>query len=68
VKRQHYLITSIVVAAVLLGAGALVIGQSHVPYCRSRVPYIGGLNEGGWDATERQQFKQPPTLSGNYSR
>jgi hypothetical protein len=38
-KRRHYVsIISFVVAAGLLGAGALVVGQSHVPAQNHRVP------------------------------
>ena len=69
-KRQHYLITSIVVAAVLLGAGALVIGQSHVPtqVIASSVTRTPELIDRAWRLPVAATFQRKVGWQSNGSR
>jgi len=70
VKRQHYLVTSIVVAAVLLGAGALVIGQSHVPtqVIASSVTRTPELIDRAWRLPVAATFQRKVSWQSNGSR
>ena len=70
VKRQHYLVTSIVVAAVLLGAGALVIGRSHVPtqVIASSVTRTPELIDRAWRLPVAATFQRKVSWQSNGSR
>lgn len=70
VKRQHYLVTSIVVAAVLLGVGALVIGGSHVPtqVIASSVTRTPELIDRAWRLPVAATFQRKVSWQSNGSR
>lgn len=70
VKRQHYLATSIVAAAVLLGVGALVIGGSHVPtqVIASSVTRTPELIDRAWRLPVAATFQRKVSWQSNGSR
>ena len=69
VKRQHYLVTSIVVAAVLLGAGALVIGQSQPEQViASSVTRTPELMDRAWRLPVAATFQRKVSWQSNGSR
>ena len=70
-KRRHYVsIISIVVAAGLLGAGALVVGQSHVPaqVIASSVTRTPELLERAWRLPAAATFQRKVSWQSNGSR
>src|SRR5437899_5433760 len=70
-KRRHYIsIISIVVAAGLLGAGVLVVGQSHVPAkaIASSVTRTPELMERAWRLPVAATFNRQLTWQSNGSR
>ena len=70
-KRRHYGgITSIVVAAFLLGAAALVVGQSHVPtqVIESSVTRTPELIDRAWRLPVATTFEGKVSWQSNGSR
>jgi hypothetical protein len=70
-KRRHYVsIISFVVAAGLLGAGALVVGQSHVPaqIIASSVTRTPELLERAWRLPVAATFQRKVSWQSNGSR
>ena len=70
-KRRHYVsIISIVIAAGLLGAGALVVGQSHVPaqVIASSVTRTPELLERAWRLPVAATFQRKVSWQSNGSR